>query len=757
MAGFNSSQELDLRQNSYHGVILEDKDPKVQGRYKVHIPELHPLIKEKSGIWCKNQLHKWRIGPSEDYTYGSYYPLQPGTKVLIKFYQNDFHSGYIDRIVSDQIQKTNPKIGCEKNPEATTDRDDMYVIYKTPKYHNLFAVLEKTTDGANRLTQQLIPNSIHLYYNYRRSTMIINEDGIHWFSMNNRGVTIEGNNSEWVNQNEKIYVQENRDVYVNGNQKRFVKGDVDMLGKSALHNTYVGEVDFQSATHFAVDAPAILMNCGATKPAKQADTNKGEDEIIAQHKLDMRIVGHQKRDDTYYGEPSKRTDGGSPPRPKQVGDKEKSRLPQGQNDRYSSVGAEQTGAEMRPFPGFPSRGSITQMLNLPNITSLLMAPLAALTGVATQALSNIQSMPAINAITSATGQIAGQIGSTLQSATSGLSNAVAGGLANSIGGLSGSLNGVLGGISGGLNSPLSALNNVTGGIQNLGSNLGNLGSTLGNLTNVSSGMSGINLNSKIQGLTNSLNTIPSYNLISGFSSDTLNSANTIKNLIGNANSVSGLVQNLQNNIQNTLNSNINNVITNPITNAITSTTYGVDQLKNLLNTQNVANAMVNSIGANNIGQTVANEIKALTSNNFISGVIGTTPGGTTAASIVDLVGNKMGLGGILSDLACNTSSGFNFEISIDNPLDKINSSLENLKTSLSTLLDAFDLNNLGNALNSALGLSAIQDAINSLNQLPTCQTLANTILQTSQTVASRNTTQTSSLNSAKSWYGATSS
>ena len=42
--GLNSSAELNLRANSYHGIILPDKDPKNQGRYKVHIPELHPLM-----------------------------------------------------------------------------------------------------------------------------------------------------------------------------------------------------------------------------------------------------------------------------------------------------------------------------------------------------------------------------------------------------------------------------------------------------------------------------------------------------------------------------------------------------------------------------------------------------------------------------------------------------------------------------------------------------------------------------------------
>lgn len=292
---YNSTNELDLRANSYHGVILPDADPKNQGRYKVHIPELHPLIKENSGIWCKNQQHKWRIGPSEDHFYGSYYPLQPGTKVLVKFYQNDFHSGYIDRIVSDQVMETTPKIGCGLNPNASIDRDELYVIFKTPKYHNLFAILEKNADGQNGLTKTLIPNSIHLYYNYRRSTLIINEDGIHWFTMNNHGTTIEGNCSTWINQNDKMYIQGNRDTYINGYFKHYINGPQDVLGSNSSRTTFSSEFDLQSGSHIAEDAPMIYLNCGVSNSAKQADTNKGEDEIMKQNKLDMKIVPHKQK------------------------------------------------------------------------------------------------------------------------------------------------------------------------------------------------------------------------------------------------------------------------------------------------------------------------------------------------------------------------------------------------------------------------------------------------------------------------------
>ncbi len=347
------ARDVNLRAYSYHGITLPDQDPKLQGRYKIHIPEFHHLLNQNEGIWCKNQVHQWRWTPSDDYMYGEYYPLQPGTKVLIKFYENDFHTGYIDRIISDQVIKTTPKVGCGLNPEATTDRDDIYMIYKTPKYHNLFLINEKTTDSSNGLDQYLIKNSIHLYYNYRRSTMILNEDGIHWFTMDNRGVTVEGNNSEWVNKNEKIYVHENRDIYIKGNHKHLCRSDGDsvIFGQSREYSK--GQHSTISSSKISLDAPKVLINCGSSKMAKMAKVNKGEDEIIVQKKIDTRVVSHLNQDDTYYGIPSQEIVGGVPPMPKYVGDKELSKLSKGMNDRHSSIGASQTGAEIIVPPQYP--------------------------------------------------------------------------------------------------------------------------------------------------------------------------------------------------------------------------------------------------------------------------------------------------------------------------------------------------------------------------------------------------------------------
>lgn len=682
--GFNSNQELDLRSNSYHGVILPDKDPKNQGRYKVHIPELHPLLKENTGIWCKNQNHNWRMGPSEDYMYGSYFPMQPGTKVLIKFYQNDFHSGYIDRVVSDQIQKTNPKLGSGTNPEATSDRDDVYVFFKTPKYHNLFTIFEKTTDGSNGLTQQLIPNSIHLYYNYRRSTMILNEDGIHWFTMNNRGVTVEGNNSEWVNQNEKVYVQENRDIYVNGNEKKYTKGSYDHLSMSTHRETSLDKYDIQSSSHFAVDAPVIFLNSGKSSPAKQAVTNKGEDEIIKQNKVDMRIVAHQKRDDTYYGSDPKVTVGGSPPLPKMEGEKSRSLLEQGQSDRYGSVGQTQVGGSDRPYPPYPNRGQTTKMINLPAISSAVASP--------------TQNMKGLN-LSSSSGKFTPSI-STLSSATGGIASTTQGAINSSVGGLRS-------GMTTGLNNTFGILN-VTNGASGIANKVGTV-----------------------------MTTTPSYNTLNSLPGGVSSTASSVKSIIGNANSISDL----NNRINNSINSNIASTITNPVTSTVSTATYGISSIRNMIETQNVVNGAVNAAGARNIGGRVASEITSLTGSKYVNGIIGYIPGATAAASVVDLVGNNMGLGGILSDMYCNDN--FNVDLSLDNPLDRINNSLSNLKNTLQTLLAAFDPTKLNGALSNALGLSALNNALNLLMTTPSCQMVAKSALQRSNAIT-KSATQSSS-------------
>lgn len=171
---------LDLRTREFIGKIVPIDTPegfydeKQQGRYRVHIPELMPMIEYKRGIWCKNQTHKWRITPSDIGDYGSYFPLHAGTYVLIKFYENDLNTGYIDRIISDYKPKRDYEAQDNtKEKRSLEDRDEQYVLLKTPKKWTALYINEDTSYE---------PNTVYLIYNRdklpeRRTVMRIDETG----------------------------------------------------------------------------------------------------------------------------------------------------------------------------------------------------------------------------------------------------------------------------------------------------------------------------------------------------------------------------------------------------------------------------------------------------------------------------------------------------------------------------------------------------------------------------------------------------
>ncbi len=211
--------------------ILEDEDPKYQGRYKVYIPELMPHLDENVGIWVKNQIHSYRVTPSEKGIYGQYFPLQVGTYVIVKFYENDLNTGYISRIISDHE--------INSLPFKITDRDDYYQIIRTPKYDNVIAINEDTKDQP--------ANSIHIYFNKDRTNIIIDEQGIHIYTQDNCDIeidkdehhhvhqnryrTVDQNEEILIKQNRKLEVDQNEDIYVKGNRKRTTEGNEDILVK----------------------------------------------------------------------------------------------------------------------------------------------------------------------------------------------------------------------------------------------------------------------------------------------------------------------------------------------------------------------------------------------------------------------------------------------------------------------------------------------------------------------------------------------
>ena len=140
---------MKLTEKEFLAKVLKDPDPKNEGRYKVHIPDLMHHLPEDQGIFVKNHVHKYRVTPSEKGNYGQYFPLQENTIVIVKFFENDYNSGYIDRIISDYE--------IDSLPLKVKDRDELYQLLRTPKYDNLIVINEDTEDQP--------PNSIHLYFN----------------------------------------------------------------------------------------------------------------------------------------------------------------------------------------------------------------------------------------------------------------------------------------------------------------------------------------------------------------------------------------------------------------------------------------------------------------------------------------------------------------------------------------------------------------------------------------------------------------
>jgi hypothetical protein len=282
-----------LKNNNFHGMVLKDKDPKNQGRYKVHIPTLMYMIEESKGIWVKNQIHKWRYTSSNDYFYGEYKPIQPGSLVIIQFYENDINAGYIDRIISDQKIKSMPNLAVNKEPKSINERDDIYIIYKTPKNNNLFAILEDTTDSETGLDEKLIPNSIHQYYNEQRTTIIINEDGHHLFTKDNKGLTVEKDDNKWIKGNDRTYIEKDKFIKINGIEKKYIKKGSVKISEGKNVSLSSGSQISKSEGVVSFDAPMIYLNSNPPESIiseeelniLKAPVNKGEDEIEVQNKI----------------------------------------------------------------------------------------------------------------------------------------------------------------------------------------------------------------------------------------------------------------------------------------------------------------------------------------------------------------------------------------------------------------------------------------------------------------------------------------
>ena len=170
---------LNITNREFVGTIVEGQDPKNEGRYKVHIPELMHNIPENKGIWVKNHVHKYRYTKDKNEKFfGEYKPLHPGTIVIVKFLSNDYNSGYIDRILSDYEYNMMPL------NVSSSDRDQITVLILTKKYNHILAL--------NEDTQSQPPDSIHIYYNKGQTKIVVDNQGVHIYTDGN--IDMQGKN-----------------------------------------------------------------------------------------------------------------------------------------------------------------------------------------------------------------------------------------------------------------------------------------------------------------------------------------------------------------------------------------------------------------------------------------------------------------------------------------------------------------------------------------------------------------------------------
>jgi len=246
---------MDLTKNTFQAVVLKDKDSTNQGRYKVQIPILMHLLADNTGIFVKNHTHKWRCTNSDVGVYGEYKPLQAGTTVLVNFENNDINTGYIDRIVSDQKIDSLPFVNI-------TDRDDIYQILRTTKSDSIILICEDTEGQP--------PTSIHVYFQKYRTTLIVDEEGIHIHSDDNRDVEI--------NKNEQILIKGDQKIEVRGAYDFLITGHCNIETKAACNiktgancNIQAGaNCSIKAASACNITAPAIGLNSAPADPADPA-------------------------------------------------------------------------------------------------------------------------------------------------------------------------------------------------------------------------------------------------------------------------------------------------------------------------------------------------------------------------------------------------------------------------------------------------------------------------------------------------------
>ena len=198
----------------FAGQIISGDDPMNRGRYCVLIQELmHNIYDQSEGyIYCVNHVGNYRNTNSDNGIYGQYFPLQPGTKVIVKFFTNDLETGYIDRIISDYYPNSQP-LGI-----PSEDRDQYYQLLRTVA-NDLIAITGNTTSGA------LPANSMVFYHKGSNVKVSFDPDGIHIYTKKSLDVQIDEDAYAQIDGDTDVMLGGDLQVSISGDNKISISGD----------------------------------------------------------------------------------------------------------------------------------------------------------------------------------------------------------------------------------------------------------------------------------------------------------------------------------------------------------------------------------------------------------------------------------------------------------------------------------------------------------------------------------------------------
>jgi hypothetical protein len=182
---FNSVNINNIKGKIFEGYILDKKDPLNLNRYAVYIPELMaPASYGSKWVWCRNAIGSFtrHRDPMTKiyYSYGSYQPLTPGTRVLVTFIKNNMEDGgYIIAVTS-----------TIKN--EIIDRDNYTLVYKTKSGSKFY--IDENKD------------ILHISHSHGNTNVYLSKDDIILQINEKNGDTYELNTALKIHRNEIRFI-----------------------------------------------------------------------------------------------------------------------------------------------------------------------------------------------------------------------------------------------------------------------------------------------------------------------------------------------------------------------------------------------------------------------------------------------------------------------------------------------------------------------------------------------------------------------